>query len=83
VFGDTNGAETVLLGPFCPRLGVRSEAFLQLSEKVGKTVIRAIRSGRQRVASILTCPQVDVTSANQTNPSSRPHVCIMRVGHVQ
>src|SRR5215213_131105 len=37
----------------------------------------------QRVASILTYPQVDVTSANQTKPSSRPHVCIMRVGHVQ
>src|SRR5215212_8511043 len=34
----------------------------------------------QRVASILTCLQVVVTSANQTNPSSRPHMCIMRCG---
>jgi hypothetical protein len=34
----------------------------------------------QRVASILACPQGDVTSANQTNPSSRPQMCIMRDG---
>src|SRR4051794_13077561 len=34
----------------------------------------------QRVASILTRPQVGVTSANQTNPSSRPHMCIMQCG---
>src|SRR5919107_844873 len=32
----------------------------------------------QRVASILVCLQVDVTSANQTRPSSRPQMCIMR-----
>ncbi len=34
----------------------------------------------QRVASILVRPQVDVTSAPRTNPSSRPHMCIMREG---
>jgi hypothetical protein len=34
----------------------------------------------QRVAPILTCLQVDVTSANQTNLSSGPHMCIMRCG---
>jgi|SRR5215211_5258273 len=34
----------------------------------------------QRVASILACAQVDVTSATQTNPSSRPQMCIMRDG---
>src|SRR5215213_3373516 len=38
------------------------------------------RTFLQRVASILTYLQVDVTSANQTNPSSRPHMCIMRCG---
>jgi Trk-type K+ transport system membrane component len=31
----------------------------------------------QRVASILACLQVDVTSANQSRPSSRPQMCIM------
>ena len=34
----------------------------------------------QRVASILTCPRVDATSAYQTGPSSRPQMCIMRCG---
>src|SRR5829696_2133924 len=34
----------------------------------------------QRVASILACPQGDVTSANQTNPSSRPQMCIIGDG---
>ena len=34
----------------------------------------------QRVASILACPQGYVTSANQTDPSSRPQMCIMRDG---
>jgi hypothetical protein len=34
----------------------------------------------QQVASILTRLQVDVTSANQTNASSRLHICIMRCG---
>ena len=34
----------------------------------------------QRVASILTCLQVDVSSANQANSSSRPHMCIPRCG---
>src|SRR5829696_7199887 len=34
----------------------------------------------QRVAPILTCLQVDVTSANQTSLSSGPHMCIMQCG---
>jgi hypothetical protein len=34
----------------------------------------------QRVASILAYPQGDVTSANQTNPSSRPQMCIIGDG---
>jgi hypothetical protein len=34
----------------------------------------------QRVASILTCPQVDATSSNQPSPSPRSHTCIMRCG---
>ena len=32
----------------------------------------------QRVASMLACLQVEVTSANQSRPSSRPQMCIMR-----
>jgi hypothetical protein len=34
----------------------------------------------QQVASILTCPWVDTSSANQTMPSSRSRICIMRCG---
>jgi hypothetical protein len=34
----------------------------------------------QRVASILAYPQGEGTSANQTNSSSRPRLCIMRDG---
>ena len=56
------------------RLGVEESSFA--------LCILCLRSGYdlriQRVASILACLQVDVTSANQSRPSSRPQTCIMR-----
>ena len=56
---------------------------LSVLESVAQDVGAVASEHLQLVASILTCPQVDVTSANQTKPSSRPQKCIMCVGHVQ
>jgi hypothetical protein len=65
----------------CPQLrGFRAEP---LETKVWEFVRSLMLDPEhllQRVASILICPQVDATSANQTSPSSRSRMCIMRCG---
>src|SRR5215212_3305102 len=64
------GKELVVLRTVLPRTSIHRGAT--------RACFRMVIS--QRVASILTCPQVDATSADQASPSSRSRMCTMRYG---
>jgi hypothetical protein len=63
--------------PRATHRGIQSGGILLV---VGSSLTVVDRRISQRVASILTCPRVDATSAYQTGLSSRVHMCIMRCG---